>query len=311
MRNDKNVAIEEYSAIADIFFDEKLKDYQTAAYFQKRCNSLAKSIGDAKLECQSLIGLGKCFAQLGRLDRAIEQYENIFGKAQENNLSSIETTVSKELTDIYSKMAATYENKDDEESRNMGLHYLEKCLAAAEKGKDLEKVGNICHKIGTIFAKKKEFEKALEYQIRTLSIAQQLEEQKEKKGTNVIEAHAALAKTYIALGRIDEALKHSDDYHKITKENRKFNYNADAAYQLARLWTIKGNTAKSIEYYQGHFDSARNEKINKDRKLIDKARVYLGMAKANANIDNFIKTVLNSSVNIKPLLDWKSKSTKQ
>jgi hypothetical protein len=53
---------------------------------------------------------------------------------------------------------------------------------------------------------------------------------------------------------------------------------------LARLWAMKGNNAKSIDFYQQHFESARNEKNNKDRRLIDKARVYLGMAKANANI---------------------------
>ena len=47
------------------------------------------------------------------------------------------------------------------------------------------------------------------------------------------------------------------------------------------MYAIKGETKKSIENYQIHFESARNEKHNKDRKLIDKARVYLGIAKAN------------------------------
>jgi len=47
---------------------------------------------------------------------------------------------------------------------------------------------------------------------------------------------------------------------------------------------MKGNSKKSIEYYQQHFDSAKNERQEKNRKLIDKARVYLGMAKANVNI---------------------------
>ena len=54
---------------------------------------------------------------------------------------------------------------------------------------------------------------------------------------------------------------------------------------------MKGNNTKSIEFYQQHFDSAKNERIEKNRKLIDKARVYLGMAKANVNISKII--VLN------------------
>lgn len=49
-------------------------------------------------------------------------------KAQDNELRDIVLQVSTELIDIYSQMAAHYENKDDEESTNMALHYLEKCL---------------------------------------------------------------------------------------------------------------------------------------------------------------------------------------
>lgn len=51
---------------------------------------------------------------------------------------------------------------------------------------------------------------------------------------------------------------------------------------------MKGNNTKSIEFYQQHFDSAKNERQEKNRKLIDKARVYLGMAKANVNISKFL-----------------------
>ena len=87
---------------------------------------------------------------------------------------------------------------------------------------------------------------------------------------------------------------------------------------------MKGNNTKSIEFYQQHFDSAKNERQEKNRKLIDKARVYLGMAKANVNIskfltwnkklnnfiDNFIKNVGNSETNISKLLEWKFKKEK-
>jgi len=58
---------------------------------------------------------------------------------------------------------------------------------------------------------------------------------------------------------------------------------------LAKVWGMKGNSTKSIEFYQQHFDSAKNERQEKNRKLIDKARVYLGMAKANVNISNFLR----------------------
>jgi hypothetical protein len=73
-------------------------------------------------------------------------------------------------------MAASYEQKEDQESINMALYYLEKCLDAAITGKDSEKEGLVCHKIGNIYVKKKEYEKALEYQMRNLQIAQKHDE---------------------------------------------------------------------------------------------------------------------------------------
>jgi hypothetical protein len=65
---------------------------------------------------------------------------------------------------------------------------------------------------------------------------------------------------------------------------------------------MKGNNQKSIEYYQQHFESARNEKVNKDRRLIDKARVYLGMAKANMGIGKFKKYINSPKTTILKLL---------
>jgi hypothetical protein len=83
----------------------------------------------------------------------------------------VKSDVSKELIDIYSKMSANYDNKEDEESINMGLHYLQKCLDAAETGKDDEKKAEICYKMGNIHFKKHNYEKALEYHLKNHQIA--------------------------------------------------------------------------------------------------------------------------------------------
>lgn len=68
-------------------------------------------------------------------------------------------------------MSANYDNKEDEESINMGLHYLQKCLDAAETGKDDEKKAEICYKMGNIHFKKHNYEKALEYHQKNHQIA--------------------------------------------------------------------------------------------------------------------------------------------
>jgi len=311
MRTDRLQAVKEYSEIAEFFFSKDIGDYQTSAYFYKRCVSLAKSINDGKWECLSLIGLGKCFAKLDRLDKAIENHESILVKAQDNELRDIVIQVSTELIDIYGQMASHYEHKEDDESSNMALHYLEKCLEAASKGNNVEKEGFICHKIGLIYLNKKDYKKALNYQLRDLQIAKEIinDDTKKDKRT-LIEAYSAIAKSYINLGDIDQALEHLNQYYKIAKDAKKSNFQADAAFYLAKVYGMKGNNTKSIEFYQQHFDSAKNERQEKNRKLIDKARVYLGMAKANVNINNFIKNVGNSETNISKLLEWKFKKEK-
>jgi len=311
MRRDKLQAVKEYSEIADMFYGKDISDFQASAYFYKRCVSLAKATNDAKWECLSLIGLGKCYAKLDRLDKAIQNHESILVKAQQNELRDIVVQVSTELVDIYSQMAAHYENKEDEESSNLALQYLENCLEAATKGNNMEKEGFICHKIGLLYLNKKDFKKALSFQLRDLQIAKEmLSDDTKKDKRTLIEAYAAISKTYINLGDIDQALENLNQYYKISKDAKKSNFQADAAFYLAKVWGMKGNSTKSIEFYQQHFDSAKNERQEKNRKLIDKARVYLGMAKANVNINNFIKNVGNTEQNIGKLLEWKFKKEK-
>lgn len=314
LRTDKGVAIDEYSRIADYFYSDKLSDFQTAAYFYKRCHSLAKSIQEPKWECNAMLGLGKCHAKLGRLDKAIEFYESIQKKAEENQLKSLVVHASKELIEIYDKMAERYMRNNEDDDPDQALKYLEKCLQAAQLADDKEKEGTICHKIGAIYVKKKEYEKALIYQNKNLQITRSDEKEKGQQGKtnqNQIDALAAIAKSYMALGKIDDALKFMSEYLETAKSSRMQNQSADAAFHLARLHTMKGNPQKAIDFYTQHFESARNAKPpHKDRVFIDKARVYLGMAKANMGIDNFLKLVTQSAQNIKPLIDWKAKKDK-
>ncbi|KAM3132421.1 hypothetical protein pb186bvf_015521 [Paramecium bursaria] len=127
-----------------------------------------------------------------------------------------------------------------------------------------------------------------------------------------IEAYASLAKCYIKIGDIDESQKHLDQQHISAKDQKLHNAQSDAALMLAKLHQQKGNTAKSLEYFSSHFDCDKSEKSeNKNRKLIDKARVTYAIAKANSYIDNYIKLVAKSDKNLKALLDWKQRKIKE
>ena len=60
---------------------------------------------------------------------------------------------------------------------------------------------------------------------------------------------------------------------------------------------------KSVEYLHKHFDMARADKEEtKNQKLIDRARVNLGIAQANTMIENYKYLILED---LNGLLDWK------
>lgn len=67
-------------------------------------------------------------------------------------------------------MAERFMKNNEDENPDKALYYLEKCLQSAELSKDVEKEAAVCHKIGQMYVKKKEYEKALYYQNKNLQI---------------------------------------------------------------------------------------------------------------------------------------------
>ena len=65
-----------------------------------------------------------------------------------------------------------------------------------------------------------------------------------------MEAYAALAKAYLKLSNNESAQFNLDQYYNLAKELRNNNAQSDAALLLAQLFQKKGNTQKSLEYYQ-------------------------------------------------------------
>ncbi|KAM3132429.1 hypothetical protein pb186bvf_015529 [Paramecium bursaria] len=304
---DRSAALEGYLILAEQFQNNH-QDYIVSAYFYKRVINIARQCNEQQFEGKGRLGYGKCHYQVGLIDQSINILEESQKLCEELGLETVSEQMSGQLIQIYNKMASEYE-KGEGEQINQALHYYEKCREAAQKSGNYEAEGMICHKIGGLFLKMGNLQRSIQYQSKFLDIvkAQHKDDSKQKE----MEAHASLAKCYIKKGDIDEAQKHLDQYHILAKDQKLHNAQSDAGLMLAKLHQQKGNTAKSLEYFQQHFDCAKSEKSeNKNRKLIDEARVTYAIAKANAYIDNYIKLVANSDKNLKALLDWKLKKDK-
>ncbi|KAL4511805.1 hypothetical protein ABPG72_012650 [Tetrahymena utriculariae] len=304
---DKTPAIEGYFKLAETFFEE-YQDYKIAAFFYKRCISIAKDCEEKQLEGRGKLGYGKCFDRQGKTDDAIEILQKSLEEAEENQLESIVELISRELITIYKKVAQNFE-KGDNESINEALFFYEKCLDVAKKADREEDEGDICHKMGSLYFKNQNYNRSIEYQRKYLEINLPINSEEGKQ--RQMEAHASLAKCYLKLNMNDEAQNHLERYIEHAEKLHLNNAQSDAALHLATLYAQKGNIPKSLDYYKQHFDGARTEKADKkDRKLVDRARVTLGIAKANANIDKYIELVKNSDKDIYKLLEWKAKKDK-
>lgn len=99
------------------------------------------------------------------------------------------------------------------------------------------------------------------------------------------------------------AIEHLTQLLVIASEDKNKVDQANAFLKLGLLYYQEGNVRRSVENLQKHFELARaGEEDKKNIKLIDKARVNLGIAQANTSLENYKYLVLND---LNGLLDWK------
>lgn len=127
------------------------------------------------------------------------------------------------------------------------------------------------------------------------------EETKEKKKAG--QAHKQLAETHSKNNNVHQAIKHLEELLHIADDAKDKPSQADAFLKLGLLYYQEGIVRKSVDCLQKHFELARADvDESRDQKLIDKARVNLGIAQANTMIENYKYLVLND---LNGLLDWK------
>merc|ERR1711972_259082 len=103
-----------------------------------------------------------------------------------------------------------------------------------------------------------------------------------------------------AVGNTQEAIKQLENLLNVASEAGELQAQASACLNLGILYNGRGDHEKSVELLERHFDLARQ--IG-DRKLIDSARVVLGIVRGARNLKSYIGVVNND---LDKLLRWKS-----
>ena len=278
---------------------ERLNDYETASYFYNRCLEVSKEAKYIDGEAKAYMGLGIWEEKVFNIFESMRYHEIALEKAIDGNLPDIITKISKELVRVYNNIAKSYEQKHD---FTRSLEYFEKCLDACKKADDPEMEAKWYFKIGAIYEKMDDLEKAVEFVDKFLSICKsdsngsKIEKKKKLTGN----AHKKLAELHSKLGNASAAITNLEALLNIAFEDNNKQGQAEAALKLGLLNYKEGLIPVSVRYLGKHFDLARHLG---DGPLIDTARVNLGIAQANQQIDKYFKLIMTDVHSVINYLD--------
>eukprot|EP00440_Ansanella_granifera_P062859 gb/GFBE01068160.1/.p1 GENE.gb/GFBE01068160.1/~~gb/GFBE01068160.1/.p1 ORF type:complete len:435 (+),score=153.89 gb/GFBE01068160.1/:1-1305(+) len=282
---------ESYNSLAEYF--EKVPDLKSAMYFYQRCADVAAEVDAWESISKANLNLGSCEEQAGNWQSAMQYHEKALQIATSADSLPLQIKAASRLTVVCQVLAEQCE-KESRDSDATALY--ERCLSCAQLSKDATLEGTACHKLGLSKHKTGNFEPAIDLQKQYLEICRMHDD---RVGESA--ARAALAHAYEATGNTQEAIKQLENLLNVASEAGELKAQAGACLNLGILYNGRGDHEKSVELLEQHFDLARQ--IG-DRRLIDSARVVLGMVRGNGKLKSYIDLVNND---LDKLLKWKSK----
>lgn len=282
---------ESYNTLAEYF--EKVQDLKSAMYFFQRCADVASEVDARESISKAFLNLGTCEEKGSNWQSAMQFHEKALQIATSADSLPLQIKAASRLTQVYQVLAESCE-KEGRDDKATELY--ERCKDCAQLSKDPNLEGIACHKLGLSKYKTGNYEPAIELQKQYLDICRVHDD---RVGESA--ARGALAQAYEAIGSTQEAIKQLENLLNVASEAGELKAQASACRNLGILYNGRGDHEKSVELLEQHFDLARQ--IG-DRRLIDSARVVLGMVRGNGKLKSYIDLVNND---LEKLLKWKSK----
>lgn len=292
-RRQKNFhhCFEHYNLLSGYF--EKINDHKGAKYFYERCAAVATEVDAQESIAKAKVNLGTVEEKSKNWHEAMRYHEEAYQIAVDCESAQLQKKISGKLTQVYFVLAEQCEQEGDDSKEN---EYYKQALTSAQRTKDSSVEGMACHLLGKSHYKLKNYDTAIELQQQYLNICREQDDR-----ASEAMARGALARCYEATGDILQSIKQLETLLNVASEAGEFHAQAGACLNLGLLYHCRNEYDKSVELLEQHFDLARQLG---DRKLIDSARVILGMARGNGKLDLYA-TLLNT--NMEKLLKWKAK----
>jgi len=131
---------------------------------------LSKNSDEQEWCGKAKLGYGKCYDRMGQPEEAISILEENLQEAEAGELGIIVEMISKELIQIYYKMAESAIKS--EQNIEVALSFYEKCLEVSRKADREEEESQIYYRIGLLYYQNENYYKAIENQNKYLEINQ-------------------------------------------------------------------------------------------------------------------------------------------
>ena len=287
-------------------FFSSLNQHTLAIKYYSEALEPAKSLSsdsNVLFEFDALMNHGTALQEDGNFKDALVSFDQakIIAKSLKNSLELLQRA-SKSVV-----IARTEISKELEKNGNYtdSIAHLETCLKimndplinleAVEKKLSHE----LNYLVGSAYKKINQIEPAIRYLTLYLD-AQKNKNNSESDGwTRVL-----LASCYEAGGNFSLAIAFLEQF--VASSDTQTRALSQSFFELGRLHSKLGEFVKGEEYYHRYYDCVSNDETMENRnEKVGVAKVLLGIAKGNAQMNRFFELVGNENC-IKELIEWKS-----
>ncbi|MBT1702721.1 tetratricopeptide repeat-containing sensor histidine kinase [Chryseosolibacter indicus] len=252
---DSTAIARNYNGIGNDYYD--LGEYDEAYHFFTQSYKMARAIKDSLRMIVALHNVGRVFKELGQYDRA----QNYFKVSQ---AMSERTGDAEGLPYTLSEIGDVQLRKGDYDS---ALISLTNTLKLTREQNILALEPRALNRLATIYLHKKDYNNALAYYDTTRNLHVKTNNQ-----FGIAEVELGRGSVLMAQGNYDEAIKNISSSLEIAQKSNARILEKECYGQLSRIWELKGDYKKSLEFYKKHtelqdtlFSHDMQEKLFRDQ----------------------------------------------
>lgn len=279
---------------------QNVKDPKTGVYFYEKCLEIARLTGDKKGEMAANNDLGLIYQSMDDVANATRYHERHLELATLSDMPQEETVAARELIKVYRKVAEAEESKSQEEA----VKFYQKCLEASQLAADRGAEGLAYYRLGRSHVMLEEPGRAVTYLEDFERICKELQD-KEGEG----DACQAIAAAYQMQQNDLKAEEYLQRCLVIARDTENLIAQGEACCALGVIFNKRGEYHEAVNMFEKNFEIARSSVSsgNGDTRNVDISRVYLGMARGNEMLNQYLHVI--NQKDLKDLLLWKTRRT--